>query len=414
MHIFTRLPEGATFLGQFTAASAAQHNLLISDGEAAVAVCADARNTPVLPAFGMVPKLQRTGSSPKHPYSRSVDAWVCDYPFPHFWADFTRTLFGALHTARTDDGLIQTLSAAGAAEVWDLAVRRAYSRASGWSPTPAHQPLHFAAAIASFGGLPWQITDDGIARALPNQPFRHIPRGAAVNPPVMHGKQGLLNPCVGWAVIPAHTLSNSEGEDALVYFAGVGQQKKLRATWAQLLDARRETIKLPFYEEGYYDQKIAYRAARRPAGKQVYQTFWNDTPLPESGLAHMVMQHWSIFAPRALEPFIHLTGADGIPDLTRFMTQMDAACPLPLTPAWAAQLWELGVSRTCILPLPSYGCTAYFVDPSDVMSWGQIVARCLGHDAATFTTVGAPVADASAAADLIVPVDELIDTDDEA
>ena len=114
---------------------------------------------------------------------------------------------------------------------------------------------------------------------------------------------------MGWAVIPASTTGNAETTDVIVYLSGVGNQKKLRATWATLQDNRREPIKLPDGKDTH--KGPIYRAARRPEGKKIYQTFFNETPLEQSGMAHMVMQHWSVLTPRAAEPFVHLTGADG-------------------------------------------------------------------------------------------------------
>ncbi len=401
--IFGCLTDGAALHTLVQRAELAQMNLYADGAAAALALVDDPQAARVLPRFGR--RLQTTTvQSHAWPRGRQVTIWGIDYPFPHFYVQLRTRLAAVLTTTRIDAGTLeQTLSAEAAAATWTQCWRLAYGESS---PDAAAAAAHAAAIVHSFGGLPWHRTATGIARILPEQPFRHIPRGAAAQPPTMQSTHGVSSHCIGWAVIPAGTLSNEEAQDTLVYLAGVGQQKKLRAIWAALLASKRDVIKLPAPIERYGRIEFDARPARRPAGTQVLKTYWNDAPLPESGLAHMAMIHWSIHAPRALEPFIHLTGEDGIPDLARFMAQLEAASPLPLQPAWAAQLWELGIARTRIVPLPSYGCAAFHVDPSDTVAWGHIVARCLGHPHATFRRVGSPVTTEDG--DLAVPVDEPI------
>ncbi len=92
-------------------------------------------------------------------------------------------------------------------------------------------------------------------------------------------------------------------------------------------------------------------------------------------MAHLVMQHRSENDPLPCEPFLHVAGLDGLPDLEHFSFQWDRACPYPIRGDWAAQLWEHGIAQKLIQRLPSHGITAYCVDSASD-TWATIVAQC--------------------------------------
>ena len=105
-------------------------------------------------------------------------------------------------------------------------------------------------------------------------------------------------------------------------------------------------------------------------------------------MAHMVIQHRSLLQPRTGQPFLHLVGADGTPNLKQFAWQLDQASTLPIKPTWAERLWNAGINAGIIVTLPSYGCQAYWVRPDEAV-WSELVARCAGATGAvTVETFG--------------------------
>jgi hypothetical protein len=365
-------------------------------------IAADPRAADLLPHFGMIQREVRTHATTRHPHGHTLRVWQGENPWSHFWRDLLITVHDTVETTPAPDGHVhQCLAAERLEALWQTHRTRAFAH-QAQLPTPETMPLHLAAAVASIGGIAWQPTDDGSAltRTLPNQPLRLVPRGGQC-PPRGEAKK-LLFDCTGWAYLPAGSRQNDEAQHALVYLSGVGNQKKLKAVWATLQDHKREAIKLPQPTRQYGGTySTNFIPARRPDGTHIYQTFWNDEPLPESGMAHMVIQHRSLLNPRALEPFLHLTGADGTPDLALFMRQMDVASTFPLKTAWAEHIWTAGVSAKLITALPSYGCMAYWVDPSDEAGWAKIVASCVGAATATIESIGEEVPDDTPAVALV-------------
>ena len=238
-------------------------------------------------------------------------------------------------------------------------------------PDEHHLPVHLAFALQQLLGAGWSVTSDGLERVLPPWPLRYAP---TIQPLKLELKTGLLADCVGWAYLPANSPDNEGTIHELVYLSGVGLQKKLKAAWATLMDRKRDTIKVPL--PGHAG-RIDLIATRRLEGSKVYESFWNDEPLAESGMAHLVLQHRSLLNPRTGQPFLHLVGADGTPNLCQFAWQLDQASTLPITSSWAMRLWDDGLRAGIIVSLPSYGCQAYWVRP-DEAAWSELVARCAG------------------------------------
>jgi hypothetical protein len=151
------------------------------------------------------------------------------------------------------------------------------------------------------------------------------------------------------------------------------------------MDNKREQIKLPSQQRTYYGDETKYLGARRLEGKGRYRTFWNREPLPESGMAHVVIDCVQASRPEAGRPFPHIVGADGTPDLPRFFQQLDMALRLPLDPGWTQTLWNEALQADkaaqrpqLIVKLPSHGCLAYWVRTDQDAQWAKIVARCAG------------------------------------
>jgi hypothetical protein len=273
-----------------------------------------------------------------------------------------------------DDGSVrQRISSEAAETLWnDECTRYANARDR---VEPERGPYYVAAIVATLAGPTWTLASDRttLERRLPAQPFRYAP---SAMPLPLQLKNGLLLDVLCWSVLPPETYDNPGPVAEIVYLSPVGAQKKLKAAWATLMDKKREVLRLPDDKHGRA-YALEYVAARRVEGKCMYVSHWNDTPLPESGLAHLVIQHFSIHRPRTALPFLHVTGMDGIPDLKHFFIQMDIASPYPLQPAWATALWERGLALKLIIPLPSRGCTGFWVRTDDPR-WAQIVAHCAG------------------------------------
>lgn len=294
-----------------------------------------------------------------------------------FLLQLDKKLARKLHTEGLADGTVrQSLRTEDAVATWHD------QRAALFGTTPArpdelipaedHLPAHLAFAIARMPGDGWQVTANGIERILPPWPLRYPP---TLQPLKLELKTKLLVDCIGWAYLPANSRDNDGPVHELVYLSGVGPQKKLKAAWATLMDRKRDTIKVPL--PGAYVGHWDLITTRRLEGKNVYTTFWNDEPLAESGMAHLVIQHGSLLSPRTGQPFLHLVGADGTPHLSQFVWQIDQASTLPIKPAWVERLWTEGLSAGVIVKLPSYGCQAYWVRP-DEATWTELVARCAG------------------------------------
>jgi hypothetical protein len=252
-------------------------------------------------------------------------------------------------------------------------------------PTEDALPLHIAAALASLPGVSWTIADEGarLVRTLPAWPAR-LP--ATEQPLKVELKNGLLADVLCWSALPAETYDNPGPLAEIVFLSLIGPQKKLKAVWAAMMDNKRDLIKLPFQERRYYGgHDLKYLGARRLEGKGRYRTFWNSEPLPESGMAHVVIECAQATRPEVGKPFPHIVGADGTPNLGQFFQQLDMALRLPLDPTWAAMLWGEALKADkaaqrpqLIIKLPAHGCQVYWVRADQDAQWAKIVARCAG------------------------------------
>jgi hypothetical protein len=332
--------------------------------------------------------------------------WQRDYAWSCFLTQLTEKI-GELVTSRgnPDGSVTQTVAAENVVESWWKKRDANFIPSSRLQPTPQDAPIHIAIAIAASPGPAWTVSDDGVAitRLLPAWPLRYAPKGAS-QPLKLELKNRMLLDCVCWAYLPKESRANPNGEHEVAFLSFVGPQKKLKAGWATLMDNKRELMRLPTPPAHEYDNPKPV-LARRCEGKGSYRTFWNDAPLEESGLAHVAIQHASVFDPRTAQPFIHITGADGTPDLMFFMQQMELASTLPLHPSWAEQLWQMGRQEKVIVQLPAHGCCAYWIDAGDEGKWADIAARCGGAKNARIETIGQEQDDTPRVAMLVTEVE---------
>ena len=400
MHIWSHLPHGHAFaqlVKRATDAAAQRY----SDTTPMRVVLEDPRAAELLPRFGFTLVDQRW---PAWRSSEPAQFWErAHWPYGALWANLKGRLPKLIESQGREDGTVRQSIATTAAEaLWDEECTR-YARAPE-PVAPASGPDYLAATVGALPGPAWTLTADGTAieRHLPAQPFRYAP---SATPLPLQLKNGLLLDLLCWAVLPPDTRDNPGPVAEIVYLSPVGGQKKLKAAWASLMDHKREILRLPDDHHGH-TATLDYIAARRVDGKGMYTAHWNDEPLPESGLAHLVIQHVSVHRPRTGQPFLHVTGMEGLPDLPHFFLQLDIASPYPLQPAWATTLWEEGRAHDLIVRLPSRGCTGFWVRTDDPM-WAQIVAQCAGGTGEVqIETVGTASAHAA--------VTEVVNEDDDA
>ena len=329
----------------------------------------------VLPQLGY--RLEATSYPGWATGPRRAHTWKRNHTASCFVLQLHVKLAAHITSEGLDDGAVrQHLRTEDAVSAWHSHRAALFGAAPATRPTDAipdeeHLPAHLAFAIEQIPGTGWTATTDGLERFLPPWPLRYAP---TPQPLKLELKTKLLVDCVGWAYLPANSPDNEGAIHELVYLSGVGPHKKLKAAWATLMDRKRDTIKVPVLVGPARTDLIN---TRRLEGSKVYETHWNDEALPESGMAHLVIQHRSLLQPRTGQPFLHLVGADGTPHLTRFAWQLDQAATLPIKPAWAERLWADGINAGVIIKLPSYGCQAYWVRP-DEAAWSELVARCAG------------------------------------
>lgn len=386
MSIWSQPPEGPA-LRRFVQAAIDAGQAAYTFPDKAQEIAVDPRAPTLLPLFGME---QRSFRPQNSVVTRT--AWFSDYTFQTFWRAFVQAIEAALQSQGQDDGhVLQTVDEASVRQTWSECRERCWgNHQAPRKPSEEHFPFHVAAAIATLAGPSWSVCADGgaMTRTLPAQPLRYPPR-LAVTPPKLELKNGLLVDCVGWAYLPATSTHNPSPEHEFVYLSCVGPHKKLKAVWAALMDNKRDCQLFPSVVEDYAGRpETQYQRVRQIAGSGVYRTFWPDVELPESGLSHIVLHHHSQFQPRTARPFLHLVGAEGVPDLTRFVMQLDLASTLSIAPAWAPQLWEGALTAELITKLPSYGCQAYWVDTSDESAWARLVAQCAGASSARIERFG--------------------------
>jgi hypothetical protein len=386
--LFSRLTDGAALFGLFERCTAASGQAYTNPAPAQE-LAADAQAAEILPLFGakrerqfLPAHLSRTTSS-----GSSYELWRIQYPFPQFWNGFAHDLARAVESVAQPDGtVVQHLAAETVRQVWmgkrNTTFNATYHREV--MPSEDAIPLHVAAALASLPGAPWSATEEGarLVRQLPAWPAR-LP--TTLQPLKIELKNGLLADTLCWAALPAESYDNPGPLAEIVCLSLIGPQKKLKAVWAAMMDNKREQIKLPFQQRTPYGEETKYLGARRLEGRGRYRTFWNREPLPESGMAHVVIDCVQACRPDAGRSFPHIVGADGTPDLPRFFQQLDMALRLPLDPAWSQTLWDEALQADkaaqrppLIVKLPSHGCQAYWVRTDQDAQWAKIVARCAG------------------------------------
>lgn len=335
----------------------------------------DPTSADVLPQLGY--RLEPTSYPGWASGPRRSHTWKRHHTITAFVLQLHTKLMTHITSEGLDDGTVrQRLPTEDAVAAWHAQRAALFGAASAASstytiPEEHHLPAHLAFALAQIPGSGWMVTAEGLERVLPPWPLRYAPTS---QPLKLELKTGLLADCLGWAYLPANSPENEGTMHELVYLSGVGPQKKLKAAWATLMDKKRDTIKVPTAGAA---GRVDLINTRRLEGTKVYETFWNDDPLAESGLAHLVIQHRSLLNPRTGQPFLHLVGADGTPHLSQFVWQLDQASTLPIKPSWAARLWDNGLAADVIMRLPSYGCQAYWIRPDEV-AWSEMVARCAG------------------------------------
>ena len=386
--LFARLADGPALLSLIERCNAASGQIYTNPAPAQE-LAADAQAAAILPQFGAKREHLSIPAHLSHTTTSagSSELWRIQYPFPQFWSGFTHDLARAVESAAQPDGtLVQQLTSDAVRQVWTARRATIFNAAYHQEimPSEAALPLHVAAALAALPGTAWSITDDStcLVRQLPAWPAR-LP--ATVQPRKVELKNGLLADVVCWSALPAESYDNPGPLAEIVLLSLVGPQKKLKAVWAALMDNKRDQIKLPFQQPTYHGEETRYLGARRLEGRGRYRTFWNREPLPESGMAHAVIECVQASRPEVGTPFPHIVGADGTPDLARFFHQLDMALRLPLDPAWAQTLWDAAVIADKaaqrpqpIIKLPSHGCQVYWVRADQDAQWAKIVARCAG------------------------------------
>jgi hypothetical protein len=216
-------------------------------------------------------------------------------------------------------------------------------------------------------------------------------RPGAASLPILTELRGLTHPLVTWAALPAATPDEPA---TLLHLSAVGSTPRLRALWADLLDARRTRITLR-------DRHGNAMTAARSDGR--YVTAWSDAPLPTSGLMHLSLTVADAYqiAGGALA-FPHIGQGDDRPDLRRFFRQLDAALSIPLVADWAPQLWQFGAEAGLIRPVPCHGVAAWWVD-ADEPAWTRLAGAVLrGVPAATLESGAVRVIGEVTTASLVV------------
>ncbi|HEY3228449.1 MAG TPA: hypothetical protein VGJ87_04460, partial [Roseiflexaceae bacterium] len=360
--------------------------------DASLAVTENPLSDAMLPLLGFRRTHQRTpehlweGSKTKKP-PREYEAWEVSSQERHFIMQLQRLVAQTIQRQPNPDGaLTETVHAADLESAWQQAGQ--HFSLLDTMQTPAAQAIQIGAALAACTiGIPWTVSPDGTAltRSLPAHPLR-LP---ATRDPLCAvygtGERATWVACVAWAVLPANNDYTGSPMDEILMASFVGWQKLLKGIWAAMMDRKRSPIALPYLSNEHSNSQAHYRSARRLEGKRRYQTFWNERPLARSGLAHIVIEANAVCQPMIGRPFAHIVGRDGHPDFARFARQLDAALRLPIRPAWAADLWQLASAAESsaqrpqlITPLPSHGCSAYWVRADLDTAWAPIIAGLAG------------------------------------
>lgn len=333
----------------------------------------------VLPHFGFSPTANPAyRSTPEQPalfWEREQRHWQLANHLRHLHDDVERYLL--------DDGRLREHISA------DAVLRR---WRAGMTAVTTHGSLtlrpslpHYVAATLATHDVPWSIdaNGEGAERVLRAQPFRSAP---TADPLWLHVDSGLSVHVLCWAVLEEGQAPFTGRVPELAYLSLVGSHKKLRAVWAWLMDSKRRAVKLP----QDHNRTVGYGrteqvTTRRIEAKGSYAQLWPDAPLPDSGLAHLVLQHASESKPRMGQDFLHVGGLDGHPDLTHFGRQWEIASPYPARRTWAAQLWQAGLDAKLIHPLTTRGMSAWWVTVDDP-AWDCIIASCAAGRTVDATT----------------------------
>lgn len=381
--IFSRLAEGSEMLSLY--------NKALNQGQSswnnpvpAVEFTQDSKAQAFLPLFsGSVTYrdtpsqwIGKSGIGPTYPL------WVFPHFFSRFWRSLRHYLREAMTTEPLEGGMVrQVLRAAAAADAWAKAVE--YDGHTSMQRSAEHIAAHIAAQIAALGGVPWHISDDGegIYRELGAYPAR-LPE-VPVPMKLVTGRDVLAD-TLAYVILPGGKGVNDSTSEEILMLSLVGRHRALKAVWSDFMSNDRKPMHLPTFERAYYRDETGNRSARRLAGKGNYKTFWK-APLPESGLAHLVIEYTHIAAPQIGKPFAHIVGTDGIPDMDRLFEQLDAALRLPIQREWMPKIWEMATETDAltgrpelITTLPSFGCTGYWVEAGRDADWAKIVAACAG------------------------------------
>ena len=382
--IFSRLSDGEAIHTLHARAHKAAENVSETSDPMKV-VLADPTADSILPALGfrLLPYYYGYGAK----VERLPATWQRPYTYVRFLSNFLRDIHTALLSSvgnvNPDGSITQMLSAETLTAWWKKRCLYDYGSSTD-VPDLNHLPIHLAVCLTALGGDSWHIHDDGesLIRTLPNHPLRNHMRDGKPMITELPSKASVDMVC--WAALPA-TLTPSGQFPEVVYFSAVGGHKKLTALWATFMDSKRALVKLPTREWnplvalGYrIGDMPLYTAARRVEGKGQYRQHWNDAPLETSGLGHLVVEHSTVHRPKVGQPFLHITGEDGIPDLDHFFNQLDIASPLPVRHEWAARLWNEGIKAGLIIKIPASGCAGYWVLAGERTRWGKIVSFCVG------------------------------------
>jgi hypothetical protein len=359
--IFSRLAEGPEFRYLVRKAEIAQYggkNVLLEEDRA----------KEILPAFGFTWEVTST-------YRRQTDgvthAWKSDFSSDRLLRSLVSAMEDAVQQEGLEDGsLRQWIDGQKLDATIQQVMAEVYRYAEEKRPLAETIPMFIAYAVAHIPGVyPWNVTEDGnVERVLPRWPVRMNETGYPLKVGIPNGL-GCETIC--WATLAAGSKDNPGKTDQIVMISLVGSQKKVKAVWAAMMDNKRTNLELP-------SSQSSGVKARRFDGNGRYSQFWNDGPLPESGLSHIVIELKDNLSPQTGEPFAHIVGTDQVPDLPRLFRQLDLALRLPILEEWMGRIWDLARIAGVIVPIRSYGCQAYWVRVEQDAAWAKIIAQCDG------------------------------------
>ncbi len=357
---------------------------------------------------------------------RPISAWVrSDYRYSYLEDWLFTNLKGKLHFKPSKDkGVVQYVSSTEILGVFyeggrlyknlniDITDDRAY-------PVWCALLLHKLKA----GGPDWTIkyseTDEipGTAQMQPTGIYRRLPewpvRYAEAEPIRLSSPSGNDVHVLCWAALPPFHAENPEPVGKLLYISSVGNYQSCKGLWADMQDNRQNNMFVRNDLADGTEWAGKSMAVQKQAGRGVFATYWNHVVLEQSKKAHMVMQHTSMFKPRAGQSFLHVTGIEGLPDLDLFKAQLNIASPYPIPQgADYSLVWELGQNYGCIERLPARGCAAFWIKSNDA-EWSKVLATLVGADADNQQVEDYGQAEHVAVVDASTVEQQEVDTDDE-